>query len=234
MKDHFDNRYYDDINHDIENNYFTPIIKHLIASKNYKKICDIGCGNGIFTSHLKKYSDTQLTGVDANKYALDLASNLNFDELKLVKDFSKDVQPFADNEFDLVICKDVLEHLIDPSFLVDEIYRITSKGGYFLMHVPNHFPIWGRLKFFFTNNIDTFNFFPDSERYDFPHIRFFTYKSATKMLESNGFKIVEDLSYFFAQPPFFHRFFSLKMMKAINFLSTDNFSLGITLLARKE
>jgi SAM-dependent methyltransferase len=38
--------------------------------------------------------------------------------------------PFADNEFDYVICSHVLEHVDDPEFFISEIFRVSS-GGYF-------------------------------------------------------------------------------------------------------
>ena len=60
-----------------------------------------------------------------------------------IHDFSSDTLPFDDGIFDLVINKDVLEHLVHPEHLVSEIARITRRGGYALIHVPNHFPFVG-------------------------------------------------------------------------------------------
>jgi SAM-dependent methyltransferase len=196
-------------------------------------VCDIGCGNGVFTGDLKRRIDCNLIGVDSNKYALEQASKLDFDKLIQVDDFTKDKLPIDNESVDLVICKDVLEHLIDPEFLTHEIFRILKPGGYFLVHVPNHFPIWGRLKFLFTNNIDTFSYFPNANRYDFPHIRFFTLDSMKDILKVSGFASIENISYFFTKPPIIHRFMPISLMKKMAQISTDNFSEGITILSSK-
>jgi len=151
-----------------------------------------------------------------------------------VDDFTKDQLPIDDASVDFVICKDVFEHLIDPLFLVNEISRILKPGGYLLIHVPNHFPIIGRLKFLITNNIDTFSYFPGCSRHEFPHIRFFTLSSMKNLLDLSGFSIVDNMSFFFFKLPIFHRFIPIQIKKLLTRMSTDNFSEGITLLAQKR
>lgn len=234
MKEHFDNKFFDDINEEVGNNYFSPILEYIFNQIKASNVCDIGCGNGIFTADLRQKFDCKLIGVDSNKYALEQANKLNFDQLIEVEDFTKDRLPIDDGSIDLVICKDVLEHLIDPLFLTDEISRILKDNGYFLVHVPNHFPIWGRLKFLLTNNIDTFNYFPGSSRYNFPHIRFFTLFSVKKLLSISGFEVSENLSFFFVQPPLLHRIMPVWLRKLAASISTDNFSEGIIVLAKKR
>jgi alginate production protein len=48
--------------------------------------------------------------------------------------------PFADSSFDLVICKDMLEHCQSPPSVLAEIRRILSPGGVAYMTVVNRFP----------------------------------------------------------------------------------------------
>lgn len=234
MKEHFDNKYIDDIDEKIGDNYFSPVLDHVLDQIQVNDICDIGCGNGIFTSDIKQKVDCTLIGVDSNKYALEMASKLGFDRLIRVDDFTKDQLPIDDASVDFVICKDVLEHLIDPVFLTNEISRILKPGGHFLVHVPNHFPIWGRLKFLLTNNIDTFSYFPESDRYDLPHIRFFTLSSMISLLKISGFKDIKNISFFFIQPPIIHRILPLWSKKLLARISTDNFSEGITVLVKVD
>jgi len=234
MKEHFDNKFIDDINETLGDNYFSPVLEWVFSYDKIKSVCDVGCGNGVFTGDIKKkFECDKLIGVDSNQYALKQASNLDFDEIIKVDDLTQDRVPIEDSSIDLVICKDVLEHLIDPLFLTREISRILKKNGYFLVHVPNHFPIWGRLKFLFKNDIDTFSYFPESSRYDFPHIRFFTLSSMEDLLSLSGFEMVKNISFFFVQPPLLHRVMPLWLRKLLTNVSTDNFSEGITILARK-
>lgn len=39
--------------------------------------------------------------------------------------------PFADNEFDYVVCSHVLEHVPDLQEFISEIFRVSKHGGYF-------------------------------------------------------------------------------------------------------
>ena len=231
---HFEDKYIDEIKAEIKDNYFTPVIKHVISQGDYNKICDIGCGNGIFSASLKHLlPKCKLIGVDSSPYALIKASENGFDEISEVGDFSSDLMPFKDKSFDLIICKDVLEHLINPEHLVREMYRLLKTNGTLLIHVPNHFPIWGRWKFLLNNDIDTFSYFKESDRHNFPHIRFYTYSSIVNLVKKIGFNKVENISYFFSQPPKIHRLMSKKIQKEIALRWTDNFCQGITLIIKK-
>lgn len=46
--------------------------------------------------------------------------------------------PYEDNQFDVVICSEVLEHLSrDPMHMMVEISRVLKKGGLFILTTPN-------------------------------------------------------------------------------------------------
>ena len=44
--------------------------------------------------------------------------------------------PFPDNSFEVVICREVLEHVENPIRAVDELYRTLKPGGKLLIYVP--------------------------------------------------------------------------------------------------
>ena len=56
-------------------------------------------------------------------------------------DYKCDVQklPFSNNEFDVVICNHVLEHVDDDLLALSEIIRIMKPGAFSLLLVPNDF-----------------------------------------------------------------------------------------------
>tara|TARA_B100002019_G_scaffold288350_1_gene301821 strand:+ start:1107 stop:1817 length:711 start_codon:yes stop_codon:yes gene_type:complete len=234
MNEHFSKKDLDAIKADLDENYFTPIIlDSLDIVGTTKNVCDIGCGNGVFTIILKKLQSCNLVGVDGSEYALSKANDLGFDSTIKINDFSKDKLPFENNKFDLVVNKDVLEHLVDPYHLIKELFRITKKNGYALIHVPNHFPILGRLKFLFSNNIDTFKYFPDAKRWNFPHIRFYTKESILELIKISGFSIEKDLSFYFGRLPIFWRLIPLKIRKFIFNRFSNSLCEGFTFLAKK-
>lgn len=83
------------------------------------KTLDIGCG---------RRKEPGSIGLDYNvdATAADLIADLN------------QPLPFADNTFDLVRAVHVIEHLNDVIEAVDEIHRITKRGGAIYLVTPHH------------------------------------------------------------------------------------------------
>lgn len=208
-KQHFESKYFDDIDTISEsNNYFLPVLRSVASAVDIAnaKVLDVGCGTGLFMSSFVKWGCTELYGVDGPTEYADRALERGYKEIKFVDDLCSSRLPFEDNTFDLIVCKDVFEHLLDPVFALGEIYRVLRPGGKLLLHVPNHFPLYGRIKFVFTNNMDTFSFFPGSSRWTFPHIRFYEYQDSIRVLDNNNFTLINDLSYHFPVIPLLVRF----------------------------
>ncbi|WP_313215636.1 methyltransferase domain-containing protein, partial [Soonwooa sp.] len=44
--------------------------------------------------------------------------------------------PFADNNFDVIICNHVLEHIVDDRKAMSELYRVLRKDGWGIVQVP--------------------------------------------------------------------------------------------------
>ena len=83
--EHFPDKYIDEIDEEINSNYFTPVWKEILSKIRIDNLLDVGCGNGIFSSIVKKETGCNLVGVDGNKYALEKASSdeVGFDEVRL-------------------------------------------------------------------------------------------------------------------------------------------------------
>ena len=100
-----------------------------------KRILDAGCGNGRYSRFLLRHADPDavLTGFDLSPRMLDrarkrLASNR---VSHAMADLTR--LPFADNQFDAVVCGWVLEHLPDPRPGLRELARILRSGGRILV-----------------------------------------------------------------------------------------------------
>ena len=50
--------------------------------------------------------------------------------------------PFSESTFDIVVCLDVLEHIVEDLSVASEIYRILKPGGKFLISVPEDPNLW--------------------------------------------------------------------------------------------
>ena len=88
---------------------------------------DIGCGIGDFLKFRKK-----TIGVDINPQTVAYckSKNLNAHLMEI------DQIPFKDNFFDCAILDNVLEHIVDPSILIKEIFRVTKADCTLIIGVP--------------------------------------------------------------------------------------------------
>lgn len=90
-----------------------PLLKH---SKN---ILDVGCGDGKIDNYLlTQNSSISIQGIDVL-----VRSDTYID----VKEYDGKTIPYDDNSFDTVIVIDVLHHTDNPSALVGELKRVSSK-----------------------------------------------------------------------------------------------------------
>jgi len=109
-----------------------------------KSILDLGCRDGTLASHFAQ--GNRLTGVDIDAAALDQArARYGFDTR--VVNLNVERLPFPDEQFDVVVAGEVLEHLQFPDEVVGEVRRVLRPGGLFVGSVPNSFRLKNRVKF---------------------------------------------------------------------------------------
>lgn len=92
------------------------------------RILDFGCGSKPYESLFVNASsyigvDVQVSGHDHRKSRIDVF----YDGTTL---------PFPDDQFDSVVCFEVLEHVFNIDVLITEIRRVLKPGGQFLMSLP--------------------------------------------------------------------------------------------------
>ncbi|GJQ23511.1 MAG: hypothetical protein HBSAPP01_13010 [Candidatus Brocadia sapporoensis] len=96
-----------------------------------RSVLDVGCGNGFFLNYLQEFHNqfTRLCGIDRSESALKYVKT----EKKLG---SIDSLPFSENEFDLLVCLEVLEHLPLRIYKLGlkELCRVSNK--YIVITVP--------------------------------------------------------------------------------------------------
>ena len=90
-----------------------------------KKALDAGCRDGYWSEKLKQKGYEVI--------AFDLETSYPG---ALTVDANRRL-PFADNEFDLIWCAEVIEHLLDPAFTIAEFKRVLKPDGVLLMTTPN-------------------------------------------------------------------------------------------------
>jgi len=96
------------------------------------KILDVGCGDGFISEEFVGKGDVY--GVDISEKRLKVARE------KGIKAIRADLEtgiPFRASSFDLVIASEVLEHIFDTDFLIEEIRRVLKPNGHLIVSVPN-------------------------------------------------------------------------------------------------
>jgi len=102
-----------------------------------KTILDAGAGTGMFKSfcnHLK-YISQDLAEYDGSGDGLGFQSG-NWVNLKhdIVSDISSIPRP--DNSFDVILCTEVLEHVVEPVKAIVEFSRLLRSDGILILTVP--------------------------------------------------------------------------------------------------
>lgn len=104
------------------------IFKELVGEKKFKKILDVGCASGVMTAEISKVlPDSKIIAIDTYHSAIAYAKQKYPHIRFIVADAHK--LPLKDNLFNLVICFETIEHVIDPEKVLKEIRRVLKENG---------------------------------------------------------------------------------------------------------
>lgn len=148
------------------------------------RVLEIGCGTG-GTGALAKSTGraAYYVGIELDPSAAQQARTV-LDEVVVANVETLDI-PFAPASFDGLVMSEVLEHLIDPWSTVKKLAPLLKPGGFFYASSPNVASL-SILRMLLKNRWD----YVDSGRMDWTHLRWFTPKTYSEMVEAAGFKVV--------------------------------------------
>lgn len=183
---------------------FNPVVCQAVPEKT---VClDVGCWTGNLGESLIADKNCIVDGLDLEGDVLEAARSKGYRNTYQIdlNDGGRALEEVADEGYDCVVCADVLEHLADPSLVLKGLRSKLKEGGFVLISVPNIAFIKQRLELLFGR----FDYNPEGGIMDEGHLRFFTCKSLTDLLEKAGFKVTFIRGYNLVRP----RFFFLKFL----------------------
>lgn len=145
------------------------------------RILDIGCGAGTLSLYLASNSHN-VVGIDISENAIkackESARLLRLDDRVafVKKDFEKDK---VNGSFDAVLLFEVIEHLVDDKLAIRKTQKLLSKGGLLILSTPSSNAPMKKLGL--AKNFDA----------RVGHLRRYTLEGIIKIVENEGFKIVE-------------------------------------------
>ena len=161
---------------------------------------DYGCGPGFLLEHLLE-KGLICYGVDYSTEQIELVKNkfANFHNWKGASVIVKPPLPFPDASFDLIMCVEVLEHLMPDvqEIIPQEIYRLLKRNGRALFTTPNNEDL---------NINSVYCPFCDTKFHRRQHLRSINAEYMLSTMHSYGFNILfcESIDFSALQTPHFN------------------------------
>ncbi|HEY2571662.1 MAG TPA: class I SAM-dependent methyltransferase [Solirubrobacteraceae bacterium] len=147
------------------------------------RVLDVGCGEGQLTAAIAD-AGYRVLGVDVAEEALRRARSRQAGlELRRVE--ADGDWPLADASFDVAWSGETIEHVADTARWLSELRRVLRSGGSLILSTPAHGRLT-RLGLALSSRRFERHFDPRAD-----HLRFYTPRTLTRLLEDFGFERVQ-------------------------------------------
>ena len=151
-------------------------VRELVENLNLEKgdkVLDVACGSGV-VSHKCVEKGAFVYGIDININAIEYANGKNIDNSTFLVADAQNL-PFKSGYFDAVICCEVIEHLHNPEFMIDEVSRVLKENGKICVFTPNSRSLWSIIEYVWDK-------FGKGRNYGETHLKIFNMSEMKKTL----------------------------------------------------
>ena len=111
-----------------------------------KKVLDVGCGGGILSESMAERG-AQVTGIDMGETPINVAKLHSLESGTKVEYLQISAESLAeqrtnspDQQFDVITCLEMLEHVPDPSSVINACASMLKPGGHLFLSTINRNP----------------------------------------------------------------------------------------------
>lgn len=158
----------------------TPLLPSYSA-----RVLEIGCGSGQTLRWLKESGRCgETVGLELFENAASIARQ-HVDRVVVGNAEQMVGDVFEEESFDLVLCLDVLEHMVEPWAFVAKLERLIKPGGLLVASIPNVRHLTVLLPLIFAGRWG----YESQGILDRTHLRFFTRNSALALLTTKRLRV---------------------------------------------
>lgn len=174
-----------------------------VPFKKDHKLLDVGCGVGVLGKVIKDRFNSDVYGMDISDVAVSKARE---NGVKAKVAYIENPWPFKQQSFDIVVSQQVIEHLVNPDYFLQQARKMLKDRGYLVLTTPNLGAWYNRLLLllgyqpFFTevSTIDktvglSFTRKLTAQRNPLGHLRVFTLRALVDLLNLHGFKVEQTI-----------------------------------------
>jgi 2-polyprenyl-3-methyl-5-hydroxy-6-metoxy-1,4-benzoquinol methylase len=151
------------------------------ARERFAPVLDVGCAQGMLGQMLAEDgTKLEIDGVEMNPAWSDMARPF----YRNVWTSTIEDAPLGEKTYRLVVCGDVLEHVVDPVAVLKRLRRACTDDAKFIISLPNVAHLAVRMMLLFGR-------FPQMPKgiLDRTHLHFYTRDTATDMLAAAGLRV---------------------------------------------
>lgn len=149
-------------------------------AKTNHKILDVGCSSAVLTAEVsKKLPKSKVTGLDSYKAAIDFAKK-KYPHINFVTADAHKI-PFKDKTFDILICTETLEHVVDPKGVLLEMKRVLKNNGEAIISMDSGSLPFRIIWYFWTKS--------KGKVWEDAHLHEFSAKLLENLIKEAGFRI---------------------------------------------